>query len=99
LAAYRGCQVQAWPLVETETGWRMDLDRLAELLTPNTRLLVLNVPHNPTGYKGQRYVVFKDDVALRLPSDNLAKRAALNGSSHAAVSFLTASTNNRCSAA
>jgi aspartate/methionine/tyrosine aminotransferase len=50
LAAYRGCQVQPWPLVETESGWRMDLDHLADLLTPETRLLVINVPHNPTGY-------------------------------------------------
>ncbi len=50
LAAYRGCQVQPWPLVETETGWQMDLDHLAELLTPDTRLLVINVAHNPTGY-------------------------------------------------
>lgn len=50
LAAYRGCSVQPWPLAETETGWRMDLDHLAELLTPETRLLVINAPHNPTGY-------------------------------------------------
>ena len=50
IAAYRGCTIQPWPLIETETSWRMDLDHLAELLTPDTRLLVLNVPHNPTGY-------------------------------------------------
>jgi aspartate/methionine/tyrosine aminotransferase len=28
----------------------MDLDHLADLLTEDTRLLVINVPHNPTGY-------------------------------------------------
>ncbi len=50
LAAYRGCQVQPWPLAETEEGWRLDLDHLAKLLTPETRLLVINAPHNPTGY-------------------------------------------------
>lgn len=50
LARYHGCTVQPWPLVETETGWRMDLDHLAGLLTPETKLLVVNVPHNPTGY-------------------------------------------------
>ncbi len=50
LARYRGCQVQAWPLVETEGGWQMDLERLAALLTPETKLLVINAPHNPTGY-------------------------------------------------
>jgi aspartate/methionine/tyrosine aminotransferase len=42
--------MQPWPLVEKESGWGMDLDHLAELLTPKTSLLVINVPHNPTGY-------------------------------------------------
>jgi aspartate/methionine/tyrosine aminotransferase len=50
LARYRGCTVQPWPMVETETGWRMDLAHLAALLTPETKLLVINVSHNPTGY-------------------------------------------------
>lgn len=50
LAVYRDCAVQSWPMRETETGWRMDLDHLADLLTPDTRLLVINIPHNPTGY-------------------------------------------------
>jgi aspartate/methionine/tyrosine aminotransferase len=50
LAVYRGCAVHAWPLVETGTSWRMDLDHLASLLTDETRLLVINVPHNPTGH-------------------------------------------------
>lgn len=50
IAAYRGAEVQWWPLAETERGWRLDLDHLAELLTPATRLLVINAPHNPTGY-------------------------------------------------
>jgi aspartate/methionine/tyrosine aminotransferase len=37
-------------MVETETGWRMDLEHLADLLTADTRLLVINAPHNPSGY-------------------------------------------------
>jgi aspartate/methionine/tyrosine aminotransferase len=45
-----GCTVVGWPLVETSTGWRMDLDRLATLLVPDTKLLILNAPHNPTGH-------------------------------------------------
>jgi aspartate/methionine/tyrosine aminotransferase len=32
-----------------ERGFRMDLDELAALVTPRTRLLVLNSPQNPTG--------------------------------------------------
>lgn len=54
LAMYRGCKVEPWPLVETATGWRMDLDRLAGLLQAETRLLVINAPHNPTGYLPSR---------------------------------------------
>jgi len=50
LAAYRGCAVHPWPMLETEGGWRMDLDHLADLMTADTRLLVVNAPHNPTGY-------------------------------------------------
>jgi len=49
IAAYRGAEIHLWPLGETDTGWRLDLDHLAELLTPATKLLVINAPHNPTG--------------------------------------------------
>jgi aspartate/methionine/tyrosine aminotransferase len=50
LARYRGCDVVPWPMTETDDGWQMDLNYLADLLTEDTRLLVINVPHNPTGY-------------------------------------------------
>jgi N-succinyldiaminopimelate aminotransferase len=30
-------------------GWHLDLDRLEAAITPRTRLLLLNTPHNPTG--------------------------------------------------
>jgi aspartate/methionine/tyrosine aminotransferase len=32
-----------------EQGWDLDPDRLMALLRPNTRLVVVNAPHNPTG--------------------------------------------------
>jgi aspartate/methionine/tyrosine aminotransferase len=31
-------------------GWQIDLDQLAASITPKTRLLVLNMPNNPTGF-------------------------------------------------
>ena len=31
------------------TGFRMDLDELASLITPKTRMLIINTPQNPTG--------------------------------------------------
>jgi aspartate/methionine/tyrosine aminotransferase len=37
-------------MVETETGWRIDVDLLADLVAKPTRLVVINAPHNPTGH-------------------------------------------------
>ncbi len=42
-----------------DRGFRMDLDELAALVTPRTRLLIVNSPQNPTGG-----VLTKDDVAF-----------------------------------
>lgn len=43
-----GCNVSTWEPTEVN-GWQFDLDRLAALLQPDTRLVVVNFPHNPTG--------------------------------------------------
>ena len=42
---------QTWQLVPTATGWEMDLDRLSSFVNSQTRLIVVNFPHNPTGYQ------------------------------------------------
>lgn len=44
-----GCEVSPWKASET-TGWTLDLDDLRRLLRPNSRAIVINTPHNPTGY-------------------------------------------------
>ena len=44
-----GCEVTLWQ-PEEENGWRFNPDFLKAHLTKNTRLLVFNFPHNPTGY-------------------------------------------------
>ena len=49
-----GCEVVPWPLQRSPTGWRLDLEQLASLLARPTRLLVLNFPHNPTGFQPTR---------------------------------------------
>ena len=49
-----GCEVSLWTLELETDGWRLDLDRLERSLTDRTRLLVLNFPHNPTGYLPSR---------------------------------------------
>src|SRR5262249_43758034 len=43
-----GCRVRAWPL-RAERGWRPDLEELERLVTPRTRMVIVNFPHNPTG--------------------------------------------------
>jgi len=62
VAEYLGCRVVRWPLVPAHAmlaagagagnpgGWRLDLGALDGLITPRTRLVVVNFPHNPTGY-------------------------------------------------
>ena len=37
------------PLTETRDGWRWDFAALEQAITPNTRVLLLCSPHNPTG--------------------------------------------------
>jgi aspartate/methionine/tyrosine aminotransferase len=49
-----GCTVTPWTLTPQGSGWRLDLDQLARSFTPRTRLLVINFPHNPTGYLPMR---------------------------------------------
>lgn len=51
-----GCEVSPWRirLKPDRAGWWFDLDELAALIRPDTRLLVLNFPHNPTGYFPER---------------------------------------------
>jgi aspartate/methionine/tyrosine aminotransferase len=43
-----GCDVSLWK-IRSESGFRYDVDELTRLVTPRTRLIVLNSPHNPTG--------------------------------------------------
>jgi aspartate/methionine/tyrosine aminotransferase len=50
VAAALGCRVSRWPVELHGDEWRLDLDQLADLCTPDTRLIVVNYPHNPTGY-------------------------------------------------
>jgi aspartate/methionine/tyrosine aminotransferase len=43
-----GCDVSLWH-VGPETNYQYDLDALERLVTPRTRVIVVNTPHNPTG--------------------------------------------------
>ena len=62
VAEFLGCRVVRWPLVpapamlaagagaDSPGGWRLDLAALEGLIRSHTRLVVVNFPHNPTGY-------------------------------------------------
>lgn len=43
------CDVDYWSVKDAESGWTFDVDDLRRLLRTDTKLLVVNFPHNPTG--------------------------------------------------
>jgi len=45
-----GCEVTPWRFELGAHGWWLDFDYLESKITGQTRLIVLNFPHNPTGY-------------------------------------------------
>ncbi|MCB2093941.1 MAG: pyridoxal phosphate-dependent aminotransferase [Rhodobacteraceae bacterium] len=42
------CTATGVPL-DPDDGWSLDVDRIAAAIRPNTRLVTINFPHNPTG--------------------------------------------------
>lgn len=54
IAQSLGCQVTRWTLRPEEDSWSLDLDFLQASITDHTRLIVVNFPHNPTGYLPSR---------------------------------------------
>ena len=60
VASSLGCHVKEWrlrevPFLQAEGGcsagrWELDVGELAALITARTKLVVVNFPHNPTGY-------------------------------------------------
>ena len=62
-----GADVTLHELHESD-GWAIDIDRLRAQVTPATRLIVVNTPHNPTGM-----------LADRATYDNIAAIAAESG--------------------
>jgi aspartate/methionine/tyrosine aminotransferase len=53
VARSMGCDVSTWEPDE-ERGWCFDVADLAGKMRANTRLVVVNFPHNPTGYVPSR---------------------------------------------
>ena len=49
VAKAMGCFISPWRARE-ENNWALDLDELRHLMRSSTRAIVINTPHNPTGY-------------------------------------------------
>lgn len=45
-----GCTVIPWVLEATNWGWRLDLDFLVRNISAKTKMIILNIPNNPTGF-------------------------------------------------
>lgn len=43
-----GCNVSKWK-PDYNNGWKFEVEKLRELIRPETKLVVINFPHNPTG--------------------------------------------------
>jgi aspartate/methionine/tyrosine aminotransferase len=43
------CEITEWK-PEEKNGWRFDPGFLEQQIKPNTKLIIVNFPHNPTGY-------------------------------------------------
>lgn len=65
IAEAKGCRLKKWEL-RFEEGFKPNLDELERILTPTTRMVVVNFPQNPTGAsltpEEQRHLV---DVVAR----------------------------------
>ncbi|VWD16627.1 aspartate aminotransferase [Burkholderia contaminans] len=49
-----GAQVECVPLGYGDAGWQLDVGRLLAALKPDTRMLLINSPNNPTGWTMSR---------------------------------------------
>ncbi len=93
-----GCDVDLWPVELSESDetaasavWRYDLDVLEGLLTERTKMVVVNLPHNPTGYcmnadekrrlvellRSRGIVLFSDEMYWQLEYDERADATPL----------------------
>jgi len=95
-----GCDVAPWE-ARAESGWRLDLEDLERALRPNTRAIVVNTPHNPTGYlmpladylelhrlaDERGIIVFSDEVYRELEYDTGSRLPAGCDVSESAVSL------------
>jgi len=75
-----------------ENGWAFDPDELDRLLTPRTKVLILNSPHNPTGGVLSRAMLDRVAEAARrhdfyILSDEIYSRLVFEGEARSPASY------------
>ena len=85
--------VECVPLACRDGAWSLDLDRLLAALTPQTRLLLVNSPNNPTGWTltrdEQRAILERcRRYGIWLVADDVYERLYYREEAPAAPSFL-----------
>jgi aspartate/methionine/tyrosine aminotransferase len=100
LARSTGAQVSEWPR-SFENGWAHDVAALEKLIQPNTKIIYINTPHNPTGLLMPRQIfdqvlafaarrgifVFCDEVYRELEHDPATRLPAACETYERAVSL------------
>ncbi len=95
-----GAEVSRWQ-ARPQNGWALDLDELNNMLRPETRAIILNTPHNPTGWlmppgdfaalvhlaEERGIILFSDEVYRELEHDPARRLPAACDLSPTAVSL------------
>lgn len=84
VANSEGCQVSTWNLKQGDKGWTMDFDELEALIRPNTKLIAINSPNNPTGFtfneeELRRLCTIADKHGIYLFADEVYRGLNLDG--------------------
>ena len=101
-----GCQVSPW-LAREENSWALDLNELGHLMRTTTKAIIINTPHNPTGYlmsradfdelnkfaQEEKLLLFSDEVYRESEYDSATRLpAACDYSEHAVSLGVTSKT-------
>ena len=93
VANSEGCEVSPWNLKHGETGWSIDFNELEALIRPNTKLIAVNTPNNPTGFtfreeELKRLCTIAEKHGIYVFADEVYRGLDLNGVSKPWVSDL-----------
>lgn len=95
-----GAEVSEWQ-GDTAHAWELDIEDFKALLTPRTKVVVVNFPHNPTGFlprlefvqelselsERHGFIIFSDEVYRGLELDPADRLPALADMNNRAVSL------------